>query len=88
MLAAYTLIRKSGPNIGTGNLIPVTNAIGSLNRVIRKPLKTRGSLPTDEAETKLIYCAIRKFEKDGRNIRDWFAALDQLAKKFGKRFAT
>jgi hypothetical protein len=27
MLAAYTLIRESGPNIGTGIFIPVTKAI-------------------------------------------------------------
>jgi hypothetical protein len=32
MLAAYTLIRESEPNIGTGIFIPVTNAIESLNR--------------------------------------------------------
>jgi transposase-like protein len=35
-------------------IINTTNAIESLNRVIRKPIKTRGSFPTDEAATKLI----------------------------------
>ena len=54
-------------------IIYTTNAIESLNRVIRKSIKTRGSFPTDEAATKLIYLAIRKFEKDGRNVREWFA---------------
>lgn len=43
--------------------IYTTNAIESLNRVIRKTIKTRGSFPTDEAATKLIYLAIRNFEK-------------------------
>ncbi len=47
--------------------------IESLNRVIRKSIKTRGSFPTDEAATKLIYLAIRNFEKDGRKFREWFA---------------
>jgi len=80
MLAAYTLIRESGPNIGTGICIPVTNAIESLNRVIRKSIKTRGSFPTDEAATKLI--AMRKH---GRHevivtdkIRSYGAALKEI----------
>ena len=42
--------------------------------------------PTDEAATKLIYLAIRKFEKDGRNVREWFAARNQFAIMFGERF--
>ena len=46
-------------------IIYTTNAIESLNRVIRKTTKTRGSFPTDDAATKLIYLAIRKFEKAG-----------------------
>ena len=36
-------------------IIYTTNAIESLNRVIRKTTKTRGSFPTDAAATKLIY---------------------------------
>jgi transposase-like protein len=44
-------------------IIYTTNAIESLNRVIRKTTKTRGSFPTDDAATKLIYLAIRNFEK-------------------------
>ncbi len=67
-------------------IIYTTNAIESLNRVIRKTIKTRGSFPTDDAATKLIYLAIRKFEKDGRNVREWFAARNQFAIMFGERF--
>ena len=67
-------------------IIYTTNAIESLNRVIRKSIRTRGSFPTDEAATKLIYLAIRKFEKDGRNVREWFAARNQFAMMFGERF--
>lgn len=51
-------------------LIYTTNAIESLNRVIRKTLKAKGSFPTEEAATKLIYLAIRNFEKDGRTARE------------------
>jgi putative transposase len=52
-------------------IIYTTNAIESLNRVIRKTTKTRGSFPTDDAATKLIYLAIRRFEKTGRCVREW-----------------
>lgn len=68
-------------------IIYTTNAIESLNQVIRKSIKTRGSFPTDDAATKLIYLAIRSFEKDGRNVREWFAARNQFAIMFGERFA-
>ena len=67
-------------------IISTTNATESLNRVIRKTIKRRGSFATDEAATKPIYLAIRKFEKDGRNVREWFAARDQSAMMFGERF--
>ncbi|SFU01889.1 Transposase, Mutator family [Sedimentitalea nanhaiensis] len=63
-----------------------TNTIESLNRVIRKPIKTRGSFPTDDAAAKLIYLAIRNFEKDGRNLREWYAARNQFAIMFEERF--
>ena len=67
-------------------IIYTTNAIESLNRVIRKSIKTRGSFPTDEAATKLIYLAIRKFEKSGRTVREWFSARNQFAIMFDERF--
>ena len=51
-------------------IIYTTNAIESLNRGIRKTTKTRGSFPTDDAATKLIYLAIRSFEKTGRAVRE------------------
>ncbi|MCF7778098.1 IS256 family transposase [Sulfitobacter sp. M220] len=67
-------------------IIYTTNAIESLNRVIRKSIKTRGSFPTEDAATKLIYFAIRKFEKGGRNVREWFAARNHFAIMFEDRF--
>lgn len=67
-------------------IIYTTNAIESLNRVIRKSIKIRGSFPTDEAAAKLIYLAIRNFEKEGRNVREWFAARNQFAIMFAERY--
>ena len=58
----------------------------SLNRVLRKTLKTKGSFPTDEAATMLIFLAIRNFEKRGHNVREWVAARNQLAIMFTGRF--
>src|SRR4249920_1305209 len=40
-------------------MIYTTNAVESLNRSLRKIIKTRGSFPTDEAALKLLYLAIR-----------------------------
>lgn len=54
--------------------------------MIRKTIKTRGSFPTEDAANKLIYLAIRNFEKGGRNVRQWFAAKNQFAIMFGTRF--
>jgi putative transposase len=63
-----------------------TNAIESLNRVARKTTKTRGSFPTDDAATKLIYLAIPSFEKAGRCVREWVAARNQFAILYPERF--
>lgn len=43
------------------------DAIESLNRVIRKTIKTRDSFTTDEAATKLIYMACVFQPMVGRN---------------------
>ncbi|MDG1419026.1 MAG: IS256 family transposase [Maricaulis sp.] len=67
-------------------IIYTTNAIESLNRVIRKAIKTRGSFPTEDAATKLIYLAIRNFEKSGRNVRQWVDAANQFAILYPDRF--
>jgi transposase-like protein len=67
-------------------IIYTTNAIESLNHVIRKTTKTRGSFPTDDAATKLIYLAIRSFEKAGRSVSEWVAARNQFAILYPERF--
>jgi putative transposase len=67
-------------------IIYTTNAVESLNRVLRKTLKTKGSFPTEEAATNLIFLAIRNFEKGGRAVQEWVAARNQLAMMFIGRF--
>lgn len=67
-------------------IIYTTNAIENLNRVIRKTTKTRGSFPTDDAAMKLIYLAIRNFEKKGSVVREWVDARNQFAILYDERF--
>ncbi len=63
-------------------IIYTTNAVESLNRVLRKTQKTKGSFPTEEAATKLIFLAIRNFEKGCRAVRECVAARNQLVIMF------
>jgi putative transposase len=67
-------------------VIYTTNAVESLNRVIRKAIKTRGSFPSEEAAEKLIYLAIRGHEKSSRTVRGWLTAVNQFAIMFEDRF--
>ena len=67
-------------------VIYTTNAIESLNRSLRKVLKTRGALPSDEALLKLLYLALGKITKKWTMpIRDWKAALNRFAIEFEGR---
>ena len=63
-----------------------TNTIEALNRILRKTLKTRGPLPTDDAALKLLFLAIRNAKETwGRGHRDWLTARRQLAVHFEDR---
>jgi transposase-like protein len=70
--------------------IYTTNAIEALNRQIRKTLKTRGHMPTDDAALKLVYLAIRNAERSwgGTDRHTWAQARLQFAIYFGDRFPT
>ena len=68
-------------------VIYTTNAVESLNRVIRKAIKTRGSFPSEQAAEKLIYLAIRGHEKTSRTVRGWLTAVNQFAIMFEDRFS-
>jgi putative transposase len=64
----------------------MTNAIESLNRSLRKAVKTRGHFPNDQAATKLLYLAIKNLaEKWKRQPKDWAAAMNQFAILFDER---
>ena len=52
----------------------------------RKTTKTRGSFPTDDAAMKLIYLAIRNFEKKGSTVRKCVDARNQFAILYNEQF--
>jgi putative transposase len=68
-------------------MIYTTNAVESLNRSLRKIIKTRGSFPNDEAALKLLYLAIQNAGIHWRRPIEWTAAMGQFAVLFGERFA-
>ena len=66
--------------------IYTTNAIESLNSVIRKAIKKRKLFPTDEAAKKVVYLAIRDASKKWTMpIRNWKAALNRFMILFEDR---
>jgi putative transposase len=67
-------------------MIYTTNAVESLNRSLRKIIKTRGSFPTDDAALKLLYLAIENAGVHWRRPVAWTAAMGQFAVLFGDRF--
>jgi putative transposase len=68
-------------------MIYTTNAIESLNSVLRRAVRTRGHFPSDEAATKLIWLRLRELTKKWKMpAREWSAAKAQFAVVFGDRF--
>jgi len=67
-------------------IIYTTNAVESLNRSLRKIIKTRGSFPTDEAALKLLFLAIRNAGVHWHKPIEWTVAIGQFAILFGDRF--
>ena len=69
-------------------VIYTTNAIESLNSVIRKSVKTRKLFPSDDAATKVVYLAIQAASKRWTMpIRDWKPALNHFMIVFEKQLA-
>jgi putative transposase len=67
--------------------IYTTNAIESLNRSLRKVIKTKGAFPNDAAIYKIFFLALEKISKRWTMpIKNWKAALGQFAIKFEDRF--
>ena len=67
-------------------MIYTTNALESLHRSLRKIIKTRGSFPSDEAATKLLFLAIRNAGMRWKRPVEWIAAMGQFAILFEDRF--
>ena len=67
-------------------LMYTANAIESLNRGLRKSLKTRGHFPSDKAASKLLYLAIRNIETKWKApVAGWRQALNQFYILFSER---
>jgi transposase-like protein len=68
--------------------IYTTNAIESLNSVIRKAIKKRKLFPSDESARKVVYLAILDASKKWTMpIRNWKAALNRFMIEFEDRLA-
>jgi putative transposase len=88
--------RENWPNLITifdypdeiRKVIYTTNAIESLNSVIRKSVKTRKIFPNDEAAMKIIYLATAAAAKKWTMpIRDWKPALNRFMIEFEEQLA-
>jgi putative transposase len=68
-------------------VIYTTNAIESLNRSLRKVIKTKGAFPNDAAIMKIFYLALANIAKKWTvPIRPWKDAMSQFAIRFAGRF--
>ncbi|HHJ0490441.1 TPA: IS256 family transposase [Legionella pneumophila] len=68
--------------------IYTTNAIESLNSVIRKAVKKRKLFPSDESAKKVVYLAIMDASKKWTMpIRDWRPALNRFMIEFEERLS-
>ena len=66
--------------------IYTTNAIESINRSLRKVIKTKGAFPTDASIMKIFYLALENISKKWTMpIRCWNSAMNQFAIKFADR---
>ena len=66
--------------------IYTTNAIESLNSMLRRVIKTRGHFPNDTAAVKLLYLGLKNAQKKWtRSLHGWKQALNQFAVYFEGR---
>ena len=68
-------------------VIYTTNAIESVNRSLRKVIKTKAVFPSEDAVFRLMYLAMNNIAKKwNRPIKNWRAALSHFAILFPERF--
>jgi putative transposase len=69
-------------------MIYTTNAIESLNSMLRRTTRNKGHFPSDDAATKLLYLTLRNAEKKWRAApKDWKRIYTQLIVYFGERLS-
>lgn len=69
-------------------VIYTTNAIESLNSVIRKSVKNRKLFPSDDAALKVVFLAVQAASKKWTMpIRDWKPALNRFIIEFEEQLA-
>ena len=67
-------------------VIYTTNAIESLNSVIRKSTRNRKIFPNDQSALKVVYLAMQEASKKwSMPIRNWKPALNRFSIEFGER---
>lgn len=86
--------RANWPNVATFFVYPeairkviyITNAIESLNSVIRHAIKKRKVFPTDESVKKVVWLAIQSAsQKWTMPLQDWRIAMSRFIIEFGDR---
>lgn len=65
-------------------VIYTTNAIESLNMVMRKLTRNRRIFPNDESALKALFLAIREASKNWKSIHHWKPALQSFQVMFGE----
>ena len=69
-------------------MIYTTNAIESINRQIRKIIKSKGVFPNDMAVYKITYLALKNASKKWTMpIKNWKLAINQFAILFDDRIS-
>ena len=69
-------------------VIYTTNAIESVNRSLRKVIKTKAVFPSEDAVFRLMYLAMNNIsQKWNRPIKNWRADLSHFAILFPERFS-
>jgi len=64
-----------------------TNAIESLNSVIRKAIRNRKIFPSDQSASKIIFLAVKNASKKWTlPLRQWKPAMNRFAIEYGERF--
>lgn len=67
-------------------IIYTTNAIESLNSVIRKSIKNRKIFPSDQSALKVVYLAIQRASKKWTmSLHDWRSAMNRFSIEFEGR---